>query len=118
MGRAPGLLRGGQQEVLIAIAAAGFGIFSDPPVGIIGAFIGSWLLHRLGITSAWVVRAIVNATIGAILLLLVARRLGSSAAAGERGGVDVRRLPIPALTGSAVLWASRQAVTLLIPHIF
>ena len=66
-GERRGLLRGGQQEVLIAIAAAGFGIISERPVGIIGAFIGSWLLHRLGITSAWVVRAIVNTTIGAIL---------------------------------------------------
>ena len=54
------------------VRGTGFGIIGDLLVGIVGAFIGSWLLPRLGIhLGTGVVSAIVNATIGAILLLLV-----------------------------------------------
>src|SRR5579862_469181 len=42
--------------------------------GIIGAFTGNWLLPQLGLfLSAGLVGAIVNATIGAILLLTIIR---------------------------------------------
>ncbi|MFL6760834.1 GlsB/YeaQ/YmgE family stress response membrane protein [Sphingomonas sp.] len=55
-----------------------------------GAFIGNWLLPRLGIhLGTGVVSAIVNATIGAILLLLVVRLLGG--AGGSRWGGPGRR---------------------------
>ena len=51
---------------------AGFGIVGDLIVGILGAFIGSWLLPRLHIYfGVGVVAAILDATIGAVLLLLV-----------------------------------------------
>ncbi len=54
------------------VRGTGFGIIGDLLVGIVGAFIGSWLLPRLGIhLGTGVVSAILNATIGAILLLLV-----------------------------------------------
>jgi uncharacterized membrane protein YeaQ/YmgE (transglycosylase-associated protein family) len=54
------------------VRGTGFGIVGDLIVGILGAFIGSWLLPRLGIhLGTGVVSAIVNATVGAILLLLV-----------------------------------------------
>jgi len=56
------------------VRGAGFGIIGDLIVGILGAFIGSWLLPQLGIhLGTGVISAIVNATIGAILLLLVVR---------------------------------------------
>jgi hypothetical protein len=42
--------------------------------GIVGAFIGNWLLPKLGIhLGACIVGAIVNATIGAVVLLLIVR---------------------------------------------
>lgn len=51
---------------------AGFGIVGDLLIGIVGAFIGSWLLPQLGLQlGSGIVSAIVNATIGALLLLLV-----------------------------------------------
>ena len=40
-----------------------------PSIGIIGAFIGAWLLPQLGIR----IGAIVSATIGAVVLLLTLR---------------------------------------------
>ena len=56
------------------VRGTGFGIIGDLLVGIVGAFIGSWLLPQLGIhLGTGVISAIVNATIGAILLLLVVR---------------------------------------------
>jgi uncharacterized membrane protein YeaQ/YmgE (transglycosylase-associated protein family) len=56
------------------VRGTGFGIVGDLVVGIIGAFIGDWLLPRLGIYfGVGLVAAIVDATIGAIVLLLVVR---------------------------------------------
>ena len=56
------------------VRGTGFGVLGDIVVGIIGAFIGDWLLPRLGVhLGAGIVAAIANATIGAILLLLVVR---------------------------------------------
>jgi uncharacterized membrane protein YeaQ/YmgE (transglycosylase-associated protein family) len=43
-------------------------------IGIVGALIGSWLLPRLGIhLAAGMLNAIIQATIGAVLLLVVLR---------------------------------------------
>ena len=54
------------------VRGTGFGILGDLLVGIVGAFIGNWLLPKLGIyLGTGVVSAIVNATLGAIALLLV-----------------------------------------------
>ena len=54
------------------VQGTGFGLIGDLIVGVIGAFIGSWVLPRLGIhLGAGLVAAIANATIGAILLLVV-----------------------------------------------
>jgi uncharacterized membrane protein YeaQ/YmgE (transglycosylase-associated protein family) len=50
------------------------GLIGDIVVGIIGAFIGGWLLPRLGIAMpAGIVGVIIVATIGAIVLLLIIR---------------------------------------------
>jgi uncharacterized membrane protein YeaQ/YmgE (transglycosylase-associated protein family) len=66
----------------------GFGIIGDLIVGILGAFIGSWLLPQLGIhLGTGVITAIINATIGAILLLLVVSTLSR----WQRMGKQVER---------------------------
>ena len=56
--------------------SAGFGIVGDIIIGIIGAFIGSWLLSELGVgIGGDIVSEIIAATIGAVLLLLLLRVL-------------------------------------------
>jgi uncharacterized membrane protein YeaQ/YmgE (transglycosylase-associated protein family) len=62
----------------------GFGLVGDLLIGIVGAFIGSWLLPRLGIhLGLGIISAIINATIGAIILLLIIGLV--------RGGGGMRR---------------------------
>jgi uncharacterized membrane protein YeaQ/YmgE (transglycosylase-associated protein family) len=57
----------------------GFGLIGDLLVGLIGAFVGDWLLRKLGIhLGTGVVAAIMNAFIGAVAFLLVLRLLGGS----------------------------------------
>lgn len=71
------------------VRGTGFGIIGDLLVGIVGAFIGSWLLPRVGMhLGTGVVSAIVNATLGAVLLLLIVRLLGGT---GRWGGGWRRR---------------------------
>ena len=72
---------------------AGFGIVGDLIIGVVGAYIGDWLLPRLGILlGAGIVAAIIDATIGALLLLFVVRLF-----AGRRrwGGGWGRRWGLP-----------------------
>lgn len=58
----------------LIVRGTGIGLIGDMAVGIVGAFIGSWLLPQLGIVlGAGLVAAIVNATIGAVILLLIIR---------------------------------------------
>jgi uncharacterized membrane protein YeaQ/YmgE (transglycosylase-associated protein family) len=57
----------------------GFGLIGDLLVGLIGAFVGDWLLPRLGIhLGTGVVAAIVNAFVGAIVFLLILRLLNGA----------------------------------------
>jgi uncharacterized membrane protein YeaQ/YmgE (transglycosylase-associated protein family) len=52
----------------------GFGLIGDLLVGLVGAFIGDWLLPQLGIhLGVGMVALIINAFIGAVVLLLVLR---------------------------------------------
>jgi len=54
------------------VRGTGFGIVGDIVIGILGAFVGSWLLPQTGIhLGTGLVAAIINATIGALILLLV-----------------------------------------------
>jgi uncharacterized membrane protein YeaQ/YmgE (transglycosylase-associated protein family) len=54
------------------VQGTGFGIVGDLLIGIAGAFIGSWLLPQLGLhLGSGIISAIINATSGALLLLLV-----------------------------------------------
>jgi uncharacterized membrane protein YeaQ/YmgE (transglycosylase-associated protein family) len=54
------------------VRGAGFGLLGDLLVGIIGAFIASWLFPRFGIhLGTGIISAIIYSALGAILLLLV-----------------------------------------------
>jgi len=56
------------------VRGAGFGIIADMAIGVIGAFFGTWLLSRLGIFfGVGIVAAIINATIGAVVLLAIVK---------------------------------------------
>jgi uncharacterized membrane protein YeaQ/YmgE (transglycosylase-associated protein family) len=56
------------------VRGTGVGLVGDLVVGVIGALIGNWLLPRLGVQlGAGIVALIADATIGAIVLLLVVR---------------------------------------------
>ena len=57
------------------VRGTGFGLIGDIAIGIVGAFIASWLFPKLGIHIATtsLIREILYATIGAIILLLVIR---------------------------------------------
>ena len=58
------------------VDGGGFGLIGDLIVGILGAFIGDWLLPQLHIRlGVGIVPLIVNATLGAIVLLLIVRLL-------------------------------------------
>jgi uncharacterized membrane protein YeaQ/YmgE (transglycosylase-associated protein family) len=69
------------------VRGSGFGHIGDPIVGIIGASIGDWLLPRLGIhLGVGIVSLIVEATIGAIVLLLILRLVAGGGGSGTRFG--------------------------------
>jgi uncharacterized membrane protein YeaQ/YmgE (transglycosylase-associated protein family) len=56
------------------INGTGFGVVGDLIIGVIGAFIGDWLLPQLGLRlGTGTIAAIINATLGAALLLLIIR---------------------------------------------
>jgi uncharacterized membrane protein YeaQ/YmgE (transglycosylase-associated protein family) len=58
------------------VQGTGFGLVADILIGIVGAFIGSWMLPRLGIhIGSGIVPAIIGATVGALVLLLILRLL-------------------------------------------
>ena len=66
------------------VRGTGFGLIGDIVIGIIGAFIGDWLLPRLGIhLGIGTISLIVNAAVGAIVLLLIIRLV---AGGGRFGG--------------------------------
>ncbi|MGA2089230.1 MAG: GlsB/YeaQ/YmgE family stress response membrane protein [Stellaceae bacterium] len=58
------------------IDGTGFGLIGDLIVGIIGAFIGNWLLGALGLfIGMGLIGAIISATIGAVVLLVVIKMI-------------------------------------------
>src|SRR3954471_11520686 len=69
------------------VQGTGFGLIGDLIVGVLGALTGSWVLPRLGIhLGAGLVAAIANATIGAILLLVVIKLVRGSGGSRFGGG--------------------------------
>jgi uncharacterized membrane protein YeaQ/YmgE (transglycosylase-associated protein family) len=69
------------------VSGGGFGLIGDLIVGVIGAFIGDWLLPQLNIhLGVGILALIINATIGAIVLLLILRLFTRSRGWGGWGG--------------------------------
>ena len=72
------------------VRGGGFGLIGDLIVGIIGAFVGDWLLPKLNIhLGVGTIALIINATIGAIVLLIILRmvfRGGGGGGWGSRWG--------------------------------
>jgi uncharacterized membrane protein YeaQ/YmgE (transglycosylase-associated protein family) len=68
------------------VQGTGFGLVGDLVIGIAGAFIGAWLLPQLNVhIGVGIVAAIANATIGALILLIVIRAVRGSGRFGRRG---------------------------------
>lgn len=58
----------------MAVKGGGFGVLIDIIVGIVGAFIRSWLAGILGIhIGSGIIGSITTATVGAIILLFILR---------------------------------------------
>ncbi len=58
---------------------SGFGLVGDFVIGVLGAFFGNWLFPQLGIHfGAGIVAAIINATIGALVLLFLINLVSGS----------------------------------------
>mgnify|MGYP000075877424 CR=1 FL=1 len=56
----------------LIVRGAGFGLIGNIVIGIIGALVESWLLPRLGVSlGSSVMRDIVNATIGGVIILVI-----------------------------------------------
>lgn len=56
------------------VRGGGFGLIGDIIVGVLGAFLAGWLFPRLGVhLGTGIVAAIVDAAIGAIILLFLIR---------------------------------------------
>jgi uncharacterized membrane protein YeaQ/YmgE (transglycosylase-associated protein family) len=78
------------------VRGTGFGFVADLCIGIIGAFIGDWLLPRLGIhLGSGIVAAIIAATVGAILLLIVLGLINRRAAGKATSLAFVQRAQAP-----------------------
>ena len=58
----------------LAMKGRGFGILGNIAVGVLGAFVGSWVLGAIGVAiGGGVLAEIINAFIGAVILLFVVR---------------------------------------------
>ena len=56
----------------LVMGGSGYGLIGDIIIGIIGAFIGVWLLTQLGfVPFSGFIGSIVNAVIGAVVLLVI-----------------------------------------------
>ena len=58
----------------LIVRGAGFGLIGDIIIGMVGAFIAHWLFPKLGLQlGSGIVRSILDATVGAVILLLIIR---------------------------------------------
>src|SRR5437762_7955820 len=90
------------------VRGTGFGVLGDLVVGIIGAFIGNWLLPRLGIQlGVGLIAAIFDATIGAILLLLLVRLVRGAALGKAAVGADVGAVGAAGAIRAALCWKAQ-----------
>jgi uncharacterized membrane protein YeaQ/YmgE (transglycosylase-associated protein family) len=51
----------------------GFGLLGDMVVGVVGAFLGSWLFGMMGITTWGLAGSLITALVGALVLLFLIR---------------------------------------------
>lgn len=56
---------------------SGFGILTNIIIGIVGSFIGGFTFSLLGLSAGGVVGSLVTATVGAVILLYIARLVKS-----------------------------------------
>lgn len=59
---------------------SGFGLFANMFLGLVGAVIGGWVFEQLGIRAGGFIGSLAAATVGAVLLVTVARLFGSNKA--------------------------------------
>lgn len=60
----------------LVVRGFGFGLFGNIIIGILGAFLGTWLLAQFGVVfTTGIVNTILTATLGAVILLLIVRVL-------------------------------------------
>jgi len=52
---------------------SGYGLIGDLVIGVIGAFLGGWLLGALGFYAHGLIGSLITATIGAVVLLYLVR---------------------------------------------
>jgi uncharacterized membrane protein YeaQ/YmgE (transglycosylase-associated protein family) len=67
--------------VLASLLVGGYGIVADVVVGIVGAFIGSWIFHADGWHAPWqgLAGTIAVAFVGAVVLLVLLHLIGGAA---------------------------------------
>ena len=69
------------------MSGGGYGLIGDLIVGLIGAFIGDWLLPQLNIhLGTGIIALILNAFIGAVVLLLILRLVSGGGFGRARWG--------------------------------
>ena len=61
------------------VRGSGFGLIGDAAIGIVGGFVGDWFMHRFGLHIAGgIVGLIINAALGAIVVLVLLRAIGAT----------------------------------------
>jgi uncharacterized membrane protein YeaQ/YmgE (transglycosylase-associated protein family) len=55
----------------------GYGLIGDLVVGVVGAFVGGFLFHLLGLVAVGLIGELATATVGAIVLLYLLRLMKS-----------------------------------------
>ena len=84
------------------VQGTGYGIINDLIIGVVGSFIGGWLLPQLGVhLGVGMIAAIANATIGAVLLLLVLRTRARRRPLGRQMGLAPLALSSPFANGNS-----------------
>jgi len=57
----------------VIMKGGGFGLIGNIVVGVVGAFLGGWLLPKLGVSIGGDFGGFITAVIGAVILLFVVR---------------------------------------------
>jgi len=57
----------------VIMKGGGFGVIGNIVVGVVGAFLGGWLLPKLGVSIGCDFGGFITAVIGAVILLFIVR---------------------------------------------